>query len=163
MALFGSSRDISMFRHVNRELLHDIIQQEIAYYKVSLENTKANIYGESSQKIFQDPILVKTLVTRANIETTDSDFGPDISRTISFAFLRDDLKDLQLVPLSGDIILWNEGYYEVHAVNENQFFVGKSDEYFFTEYLNNFGSSISIIVDTHLTRPEKLGIARQRL
>jgi len=144
-------------------LLHDIIQQEIAYYKVSLENTKANIYGESSQKIFQDPILVKTLVTRANIETTDSDFGPDISRTISFAFLRDDLKDLQLVPLSGDIILWNEGYYEVHAVNENQFFVGKSDEYFFTEYLNNFGSSISIIVDTHLTRPEKLGIARQRL
>jgi len=163
MALFGSSRDISMFRHVNRELLHDIIQQEIAYYRVSLENTKANIYGESSQKIFQDPILLKTLVTRANIETTDSDFGPDINRAISFAFLRDDLKDIQLTPLSGDIILWNEGYYEVHAVNENQFFVGKSDEYFFTEYLNNFGSSISIIVDTHLTRPEKLGIARQRL
>lgn len=163
MALFGSSRDISMFRNVNRELLHDVIQQEIAYYKISLETTRSNIYGESSQKIYQDPVLLKTLVTRADIQTTDSDFGPDINRSLSFAFLRDDLKDIELVPLNGDIILWNEGYYEIHAVNENQLVVGKSNEYFFTEYLNNFGSSLSIIVSAHLTRPEKLGIARQRL
>jgi hypothetical protein len=163
MALFGSSRDISMFRNVNRELLHDVIQQEIAYYKISLETTRSNIYGESSQKIYQDPVLLKTLVTRADLQTTDSDFGPDINRSLSFAFLRDDLKDIELVPLSGDIILWNEGYYEIHAVNENQLVVGKSNEYFFTEYLNNFGSSLSIIVSAHLTRPEKLGIARQRL
>jgi len=163
MALFGSSRDISMFRNVNRELLHDVIQQEIAYYKISLETTRSNIYGESSQKIYQDPVLLKTLVTRADLQTTDSDFGPDINRSLSFAFLRDDLKDIELVPLNGDIILWNEGYYEIHAVNENQLVVGKSNEYFFTEYLNNFGSSLSIIVSAHLTRPEKLGIARQRL
>lgn len=163
MALFGSSRDISMFRNINRELLHDVIQQEIAYYKISLETTRSNIYGESSQKIFQDPVLLKTLVTRADLQTTDSDFGPDINRSLSFAFLRDDLKDIELVPLNGDIILWNEGYYEIHAVNENQLVVGKSNEYFFTEYLNNFGSSLSIIVSAHLTRPEKLGIARQRL
>jgi len=163
MALFGSSRDISMFRNINRELLHDVIQQEIAYYKISLETTRSNIYGESSQKIYQDPVLLKTLVTRADIQTTDSDFGPDINRSLSFAFLRDDLKDIELVPLNGDIILWNEGYYEIHAVNENQLVVGKSNEYFFTEYLNNFGSSLSIIVSAHLTRPEKLGIARQRL
>ena len=153
MALFGSSRDISMFRNVNRELLHDVIQQEIAYYKISLETTRSNIYGESSQKIYQDPVLLKTLVTRADIQTTDSDFGPDINRSLSFAFLRDDLKDIELVPLNGDIILWNEGYYEIHAVNENQLVVGKSNEYFFTEYLNNFGSSLSIIVSAHLTRP----------
>jgi len=163
MALFGSSRDISMFRNINRELLHDVIQQEIAYYKISLETTRSNIYGESSKKIYQDPVLLKTLVTRADIQTTDSDFGPDINRSLSFAFLRDDLKDIELVPLNGDIILWNEGYYEIHAVNENQLVVGKSNEYFFTEYLNNFGSSLSIIVSAHLTRPEKLGIARQRL
>jgi len=163
MALFGSSRDISMFRNINRELLHDVIQQEIAYYKISLETTRSNIYGESSQKIYQDPVLLKTLVTRADLQTTDSDFGPDINRSLSFAFLRDDLKDIELVPLNGDIILWNEGYYEIHAVNENQLVVGKSNEYFFTEYLNNFGSSLSIIVSAHLTRPEKLGIARQRL
>ena len=161
MALFGSSRDISMFRNVNRELLHDVIQQEIAYYKISLETTRSNIYGESSQKIYQDPVLLKTLVTRADLQTTD--FGPDINRSLRFAFLRDYLKDIELVPLSGDIILWNEWYYEIHAVNENQLVVGKSNEYFFTEYLNNFGSSLSIIVSAHLTRPEKLGIARQRL
>lgn len=102
MALFGSSRDISMFRNVNRELLHDVIQQEIAYYKISLETTRSNIYGESSQKIFQDPVLLKTLVTRADLQTTDSDFGPDINRSLSFAFLRDDLKDIELVPLNGE-------------------------------------------------------------
>ena len=162
MALFGGARDISMFRHINRELLHDVIQQEIAYYKISLVNTRQNLYGESTQKVYQDPVLLKCLITRADIQTTDSDFGPDITRTLSYALLRDDLLDLQLVPENGDIIVWQESYYEVHAFNENQFFVGKSDEYTYTDYLNRFGSSISIILDTHLTRPEKVGIQRQR-
>ena len=32
MALFGGSRDISLFNTFNNELLKDIIQTEVAYY-----------------------------------------------------------------------------------------------------------------------------------
>ena len=33
MAIFGSARDISMFRKINRELLGDVITQQVALYK----------------------------------------------------------------------------------------------------------------------------------
>ena len=35
MALYGGQRDISLFRHVNRELIGDIISQEVVYYKLN--------------------------------------------------------------------------------------------------------------------------------
>ena len=47
MALFGSSRDISMFRKINRELMGDVITQQIAFYKYVLDKTKVNMYGEA--------------------------------------------------------------------------------------------------------------------
>ena len=34
MALYGSQRDVSLIRHINRELIADIISQECAYYKL---------------------------------------------------------------------------------------------------------------------------------
>ena len=48
MALFGRDRDISLFRSINTELLRDVITQQCAYYKFRLDETKVNIYGESS-------------------------------------------------------------------------------------------------------------------
>ncbi len=41
MALFGGARDISLFRHLNRELLGDIITQQCVYYKLNLEESSA--------------------------------------------------------------------------------------------------------------------------
>ena len=48
MAIFGSARDISMFRKINRELLGDVITQQLAVYKYALDKTKVNMYGEAS-------------------------------------------------------------------------------------------------------------------
>ena len=57
MSLFGSSRDISFIKKINTELLDNVIQQEVDYYKYYLSETKgssaANLYGEaSSQKTY---------------------------------------------------------------------------------------------------------------
>ena len=57
MALFGGSRDISLFRHLNRELMGNIITQQCAFYKFSLKETKTNIYGEAaSGKFYMGPV-----------------------------------------------------------------------------------------------------------
>ena len=45
--MFGRARDVSLFRHVNRELINNIITQQVGYYKYMGEDTKDNIYGES--------------------------------------------------------------------------------------------------------------------
>ena len=162
MALYGGQRDVALFRNVNRELLKNIITQEIAYYKIGLTETTVNLYGESSEKFYNDPVLLTCLITRGDQSYNDDDFGPDVKRNVSFALLRDDLVDLGLVPEDGDIISWQESYYEIHQIVENQLVLGKSEQYNMTN-LSNFGSSLSIICNAHLTRAEKVGINRQRL
>ena len=162
MALYGGQRDVALFRNVNRELLKNIITQEIAYYKIGLTETTVNLYGESSEKFYNDPVLLTCLITRGDQSYNDDDFGPDVKRNVSFAFLRDDLVDLGLVPEDGDIVSWQESYYEIHQIVENQLVLGKSEQYNMTN-LSNFGSSLSIICNAHLTRAEKVGINRQRL
>ena len=117
--LFGSNRDFNLLVNINRELLKDIVEQEVLYYKLS---------------------------------------GPDLNREASFAFLREDLVDVNTVPEVGDIVVWNEDYYEVDTVRENQLFVGRDSSYNLTNYGSQFGPSLSIIVDCHQTRRERTGI-----
>lgn len=161
MSLFGSQRDFALIRHMNREIIQDIVQQEVAYYKFSLEDTQANIYGESLEKTFYGPVLFNCLVTRGDQTMTADEFGGDLTRESSFAFLRDDLVDEQLVPEVGDIIMWQEDYYEVDNVTENELFWGKDPAYNFGRS-SDYGTSISIICKAHLTRADKLGITRVR-
>ena len=64
MAIFGSARDISMFRKINRELLGEVITQQCAFYKYVLDKTKINMYGEASGgKFFDGPVLLNALIT----------------------------------------------------------------------------------------------------
>jgi hypothetical protein len=64
-ALFGRQRDISLFRHINRELLWDVVTQQIAYYKIKIEETYTNLYGESSNGyIFAEPVLLNCRIER---------------------------------------------------------------------------------------------------
>ena len=156
--LFGSGRDFNLLTKINRELLKDIVEQEVLYYKLSLEDTEINIYGESLSKIFYTPAKLNCLITRGDQVITTDDFGPDLGREASFAFLREDLTDIQVVPEVGDIVSWHEDYYEVDTVRENQLFLGKDNSYNLTNYGSQFGRSISIIVDCHLTRGDKVGI-----
>lgn len=156
--LFGSNRDFDLLVHINRELIKDIIEQEILYYKFDLENTEANIYGEALSKTYWNPVKLNCLITRGDQIVDIDEFGPNLGREASFALVRQDLVDVNVVPEVGDIINWHEDYYEVDTVKENQLFVGRDKSYNLTEYGDRFGSSLSIILDCHLTRRDKVGI-----
>ena len=156
--IFGSKRDYNLFNRINRELLSDIVEQEVVYHKISLEQTNTNLYGESLQKTYFSAVKLNCLITRGDQVITTDEFGPDLGREASFAFLRTDLEDTQVVPEVGDIVQWHNDFYEVDTVKENQLFVGRDDSYNLTEYGNGFGKSISIICDTHLTRADRVGI-----
>ena len=161
MSLFGSRKDFRLLTKMNRELLQDIIEQEIAFYKLSINETHANIYGESSEKTFYDPIVMQCLITRGDQVFTTDDFGPDVTRELNFAFLRDDFVDLGLVPEVGDIIMLSENYYEIDSIVENEYFFGKDPDYNYARS-DKYGKSISIRCSAHLTRADKLGITRTR-
>ena len=156
--LFGSNRDFNLLVNINRELLSDIVEQEILYYKFDLLNTEANLYGESTIKSYYNPVKLNCLITRGDQVISVDDFGPDLNREASFAFIREDLSDVQVVPEVGDIIVWHNDYYEVDTVRENQLFLGRDNNYNLESRTSQYGSTLSIIVDCHQTRRERTGI-----
>lgn len=164
MALFGTVRDAIMQLGVASEFVSNVVTQQIGYYKVILNQTPPNVYGEALVKDYIGPILINCLIVRGDYTTiTDNNFGPDSRRDVDFRFLKQDLEYASIVPETGDIVMYNELYYEVDNVNENQYFLGKDPQYAYSQGLNNFGASFSIILNTHYTSPERLGITRQRL
>lgn len=164
MALFGGIRDISLFRKVNRELINDIITQQCAFYKFNLQETESNIYGEAAQeKYYAGPVLINCLIERQDQTYSEKDIGTDFDWDVNFRFLRDDLVDIGLVPEVGDVVLYQEGYYEIHNIISNQLFVGKDPLYPnspnpINPGLENFGYNVSIICQTHYVPGDKLGI-----
>jgi len=158
MALFGGPRARSFFRHHNRQLLNRIVAQEVLYYKLSLSETNYNIYGESKSKMYYQPILLTCLFEASEQTSEDAEYGKSRAQVINFRFLRDDLIDLNLLPEAGDIISWQESYYEVDLVVENQRVMGKNPEYSLQADLEKYGESWSMICRSHLTNVNKLNI-----
>jgi len=161
MALFGGARDVSMFRGISRELMWDIIVQECALYKFRLEETNVNIYGEAAdEKYYKAPVLFNTLIERQDQNSPESDMGIDFTAGRTFKFLRDDLVDAEVVPQVGDIMWYENGYYEIDNVINNQLFVGKDPDYpnldddgnnpLGNSDLANFGYDVSIIARSTL-------------
>ena len=160
--LFGSNRDFDLLVSINRELLKDVVEQEILIYKLSIADTSTNLYGEALEKTYLEAVKLNCLITRGDQVYNVDEFGPDLGREASFALLRRDLEDIQLVPEVGDIVMWHEDYYEVDSVKENQLFYGRNNNYN-VERASGYGESISLVLDCHLTRADRVGIARQRL
>ena len=130
MAIFGSIRDASLVRHLNRELLHDVVTQECALYKIKIAETKINIYGEASgARYYYDPVLLNALIEREEMDQPTNEFGEEYSQLVTFKFLRDDLVDAEIVPEVGDVILYYEDYFEVDTVINNQLFSGKDPKF----------------------------------
>ena len=158
MALFGGKRDISLFKNISKELINDIIQTEIAYYKFALEQTSTNVYGEAPGKNYYEPLKIASLINRQDQAWSSDDFGPDVNQVIDFRFLKQELRDINLVPQVGDLILFLNNFYEVDSRTENQLILGKDPDYALAMETTNFGDSFSIIVNTHISRVEKLNL-----
>ena len=173
MALYGGARDISLFRHINRELMHDIISQQIVYHKYNLEETKVNIYGETtSGRIFQEPVLLYTLIERSDQSSPILDGVVNFNQPITFKFLRADLVDANVVTEEGDIIQWQNAYWEIDNIISNQYFVGKNPDYPNTDStgtnplesdLADFGTSLSLICNAHYVPADRIGLDKQRI
>ena len=84
--------------------------------------------------------------------------GLDRSRPVTFRFLRRMMVEANVYPEVGDVVMYNELYYQVDNVNSNQMLVGKDNNYAYEDGLENFGGNVSYILTCHYTSGDKLGI-----
>ena len=172
MALYVESRDISLVRHINRELLRNIISQQVIYYKCNIEETTVNIYGETTgDRVYQEPIVLYALIERPESSAPVEDGMGGFAWPRVFRFLRDDLVDIDLVPEIGDIVMWSEGYWEIDNVRDNQLFVGKDPDYPYSDdeganllepELHRFGYAVSVICDAHYVPVDRINVSKAR-
>jgi hypothetical protein len=59
--------------------------------------------------------------------------------------------------------MWNEDFYEINNVNENQLILVKIQTIHTASSTDDYGTSLSIIVSANYVRPERFGIQKQRL
>ena len=80
MALFGGDRDAALITTLNRELLNNIVDTTIDIYKLSLYDTKANLYGEAINKIYKPGVRVASLIAHDDQAWSSDEFGPDMTQ-----------------------------------------------------------------------------------
>ncbi len=162
--IFGGKRDVSFFRNINRELLWDVITQQVAIYKLEIDKTPFNIYGEASQeKFYNEPLLLNCLIERGDQNIIETEFGPDLQWNHVFRFLDDDLKLVNILVEVGDILLYENNFYEINKIIRNQLFMGKNpakaiEDNPYKEGVEDFGYNVSTICHTHYLPKDKVGI-----
>jgi hypothetical protein len=109
------------------------------------------MYGESSEgKVYKTGVQIPCLITPSDFDYNTDEFGPDRRQNVEFAFQRDYLVEIDFRPNIGDIVKYNDGYFEINTFNENQLVGGQTD--------NNH----SIVATAHLTRLSTLNIEEHR-
>ena len=147
----------------------NIISQQCAFYKYRLKETVINMYGEASGgKFFEEPVLLNALITVGDNTSPTSDLGVNFDWPVTFAFLRDDLTDANVHPEVGDVILYQESYWEIDNTNITQFFAGKDPEYPYEPNplnpgLADFGYNVSVTCECHYVPADRLNLTRTRL
>jgi hypothetical protein len=150
---YFSPRDINVLSSLNAELMGDIIECVVQVFKIATYETNTNIYGESSSdkgKVFYSGIDLSCLVQREDINTENQGYGPDRKQDIVYRFRERDCITTNYFPEIGDLILYNQRYYEIDNVIQEQFLGGHPDK------------SLSLIVNTHYTRLSKLNLVERQ-
>ena len=121
---FVPQKEIDLIDAFNEELIDEIVGQSVDIYKVSIEDTEENIYGESSTKYFDRGFRVNCLILYNDPEILQEDFGPDLNSSIEMYFHRTTLKEAGFYPEMGDIVDWNDIYFEINGTTEPQLIAG---------------------------------------
>jgi hypothetical protein len=140
MARFTLSRDIKFFEGISRELVDVVIETAVVLYKLVIEDSKTNLYGESLSKTYYQGVQTTAVIEREPSASEYEGFGADKSQNVEFRFNRFTLEDTGFYPEVGDIIFHNNGYFEIDNVREDQMVGGQVDNKF------------AIICSTFMTR-----------
>ena len=123
---FVPQKEIDVIDSMNEELIDEIVGQSVDIYKVSIDNTDENVYGESTTKYYEVGFRVNCLILFNEPEVIQDEFGADVNSSIEMYFQRNNLSSgsLNFYPETGDIVDWNDHYWEINGTTEPQLIAG---------------------------------------
>lgn len=151
-------------KHFWKEKLIKLDTIEVDIYKLALPETEINLYNESAKRVYYHPVRFYCTPTKEPTDAIDIDTNIDITQTVSFFFLRDDLVDKDFVMEEGDIIKFDEKFYEVDNTRSTNYWGGRNPATLpvITSGQSDRGYDIAIVATTHMTRLSSLYITETR-
>ncbi len=146
MPKFSIGRDIDFFRSIARELVDTVVQNTFVLFKINLNETKVNIYGEATNKTWYPGVELYGLVDKEPESVVYEGFGPDNSQSMTFKVDRGLCEERGIYPEIGDVIFYDTSYYEIDNTNEVQFVAGMPE--------NNW----SIVISAFMVNKSNLNI-----
>ena len=123
---FIPQKEFDLINSMNEELIDEIVGQSVDIYKVNLERTSENLYGESTTKYYDIGFRVNCLILFNEPEIIQEEFGADLNSSLEMYFQRENLSSgsLNFYPEIGDIVDWNDFYWEINGTSEPQLVAG---------------------------------------
>lgn len=152
MGLFYRSRDFQLIETINEELIGEFVNTTVDVYKYNLYESEVNLYGEARSKVYYEGLRVAALIEQEDQTYETEEFpGAELNQAVTFNFLRKTIKNAGLLMEMGDVISWNDSYWEVNSVVENDLIYGQTS------------NSLTITVTAHMSRKSRLQLERVRV
>jgi len=130
--IFFSEKEKDFIISINKELLGDVMQQQIIYYAIDIKNTKANLYGESDSKIFKRPVKFWARIEYVSPETNYITTEAEREYSINVMMLWKYFEEAKVEPREGDFIQYNEVLFEIYSIKGPAHIAGQRREAFDT-------------------------------
>ena len=112
--LFITQREINFINDTAKEVVKDVIGQKIFYFPISeIKSNVHDIYEESPEKIFENPIELDALVKYEPQEIRANKFGSEEFFTIEAYVQKRDLLDKGIRVQEGDFFSYGTVFFEV--------------------------------------------------
>jgi hypothetical protein len=112
--LFLTKREINFINDIAKEIVKDVVGQKVYYFPISEIKSKVHdVYEESPEKIFENPIALDAIVKYSPQTTKTDKFGSEKIYNIEVHVQSKDLIDKQIEILEGDFISFGETFYEI--------------------------------------------------
>ena len=121
---FVPQKEVNLIDSMNEELIDEIVGQTVDIYKITIDSTNENVYGESTTKYYDKGFRVNCLIQFDEPEVNLDEFGTDVNATIEMYFHRTTLVEANFHPEVGDIVDWNGFYWEMNGITEPQLIAG---------------------------------------
>jgi len=121
LSLWFGEKENTLFNNLGRELVETLITQHFTLYRIDIDETDANFYGESKKKAFKTPQEVKARISIVDADVVDEGGIRRMSRgdMQTWVYLQH-LTELDVSINVGDFIGFQGKVYEVYDNGANK-------------------------------------------
>ena len=124
--LFITPREINLINDLAKEVVKDVVGQKIYLFQISEAKSKIHdVYEESPEKIFDNPIELECLVEYQPHSISTNQFGSEEYSTIKAFINSRDLIDRNIEILEGDFFSYGSIFFEVVTAPDSQTLMGQ--------------------------------------